>query len=417
MEFFDNLGNLVEQKWRERHYGPHSLPEAALQALKSLPPREHVTPEQIIRWVVEENNLPFQHDLSEDFGQPPLTVYWGSDFRIEVLFWVTGLPGIHQHAFSGAFHVLEGSSLHTVYEFNLHKVLGARLLTGDISLKRAELLRAGASVPIVSGREFIHSTFHLDRPSVSVVVRTHRDQDRLPQYVYLPPSIAYDPYETPYPLVRRAQILRMLASCERVEALDNNFARVCESKDPFAILYSLLQVYPLLRKQNRHRLVSLVSCSDHDFFTALQASLAFVEQRDRILKLRHRTAGRELRFLLAVLLVVQGRESVLDLVRQAFPEQSPTELILNCLQGLSDNFAVESQLSEDLLLLLRWKLESFTEQEIRFRWRLRRAGTGQIEADSDLLRLEALLKEHWLLEPLLAGSFARSPHSQCVLTA
>jgi len=404
MQFFDRLGNQVEQMWRERGYGQESFSEVALQALQALPPSEHVTTEEVVDWVLGASSIPFQHDLSEDFGQPPLTVYWGSDFRIEVLFWVVGLPGIHQHAFSGAFHVLDGSSLHTVCEFDLHNALGPRLLIGNVNLKKAEVLKAGASLPIVSGKEFIHSTFHLDRPSVSVVIRTNRDQDQLPQYVYLPPSIAYDPYETPFATVRRAQILRMLAACERFEALGRNFARLCESQDPFAIFYSMLQVYPLLGPQNRERLISIATRSHHELGTALRPTLAFVEHRDQILKFRRRTTSRELQFFLAVLLVVHGRESVLDLVREAFPDQDPSELILKWLQSLFNNPAVGSEFSEDVLLVLRWQLESLPAEEIRSRWRLKRTDRGHIEADSDLSRLEAAMQKHWLLEPLLAGS-------------
>ena len=118
MEFFHRLGTLTGRFWHERGYRLADFPAAAMRALTELPPNQHVTLSDAVRWALLEDPLPRQHDMAGAFGQPPLTVYhWGRDFRIELLFWVTGVPVIHQHAFSGAFHVLHGSSLHTEWAF------------------------------------------------------------------------------------------------------------------------------------------------------------------------------------------------------------------------------------------------------------------------------------------------------------
>src|SRR6266853_1534338 len=142
--------------------------------------------------------------------QPPLTVYSGRDFRIEVLFWVQGVPAIHQHSFSGAFHVMHGSSLQTLWEFELREQVALRLALGRVSLKKAELLRKGDSRPIIAGKQLIHSTFHLDRPSLTVVVRTIGEIDKQPQYSYLPPTIAHYPFDIVPSVKRRTQLLMML---------------------------------------------------------------------------------------------------------------------------------------------------------------------------------------------------------------
>src|SRR5262249_42734979 len=54
------------------------------------------------------------------------------------------------------------------------------------------------------------SLFHLDRPSISVVVRTGNDADAGPQYAYRRPHLAFDPFFREPLLTRRLQILRML---------------------------------------------------------------------------------------------------------------------------------------------------------------------------------------------------------------
>src|SRR5262249_49930783 len=70
----------------------------------------------------------------------------------------------------------------------------SRLLLGDVRLKRVELLTRGAIRPILSGNRFIHALFHLDRPSVTIVVRTHTDRLEDPQFSYMKPNVAFDPF-------------------------------------------------------------------------------------------------------------------------------------------------------------------------------------------------------------------------------
>src|SRR5260370_32425522 len=85
-----------------------------------------------------------------------------------------------------------------------------RLAFGRVSLKKAELLQKGDSRPIIGGKQLIHSTFHLDRASLTVVVRTLGEIDKLPQYSYLPPTIAYAQDHDVPSVQRRTQLSRML---------------------------------------------------------------------------------------------------------------------------------------------------------------------------------------------------------------
>src|SRR5467141_638931 len=210
MEFFQTLGSLVTRLWRERNYNEEDFPEVASRGLSELPPDQHVSFWDVVKWALTCERLPAQADLGAKFGQPPLSVFTGRDFRIEVLFWVQGIPAIPQHSFSGAFHVMHGSSLQSLWQFEPEEQLSLRLALGSVSLKKAELLRKGDSRPIIAGKQLIHSTFHLDRPSLTVVVRTIGEANQQPQYSYLPPTIAYDPFNIVPSVQRRTQLLRML---------------------------------------------------------------------------------------------------------------------------------------------------------------------------------------------------------------
>ena len=135
---------------------------AAMRGLSELPPAQNVSFWDTVQWGLTSEPLLFQWDIAAEFGQPPLTVFWGQQFRIEVLFWVRGLPGVHEHAFSGAFHVLHGSSIHTHWQFEPEERINTKLLLGKTLLKKAEILNQGDSRPIISGSELIHTTFHRD---------------------------------------------------------------------------------------------------------------------------------------------------------------------------------------------------------------------------------------------------------------
>src|SRR5258708_38433522 len=240
MEFFQKLGSLVGRLWKERNYNEEYFPEVASRGLFELPPHQHVTFWDVAKWGLTAEHLPYQVDLSAKFGPPPLTVYSGRDFRIEVLFWVQGIPAIHQHSFSGAFHVMHGSSLQSLWEFEHTEQVAMRLAFGRVSLKKAELLRKGDSRPIIAGKQMIHSTFHLDRPSLTVVVRTLGEIDKLPQYSYLPPTIAYAQDHDVPAVERRTQLLRMLlVSGKRAEYYEL-MRHLLATEDAYSVFQFLL---------------------------------------------------------------------------------------------------------------------------------------------------------------------------------
>src|SRR5690606_15983271 len=139
-----------------------------------------------------DDEQPFQ--TQSGFGQPEIIAYDHPRFYIQLLFWLDGTTDIHQHEFSGAFHVMAGSSIHALYQFDPKHTITPHLQLGDVRMKKIELLETGTTVPIISGSKCIHSLFHLETPSVTVVVRTQNDPGTSPQFNFLPPHIALDPH-------------------------------------------------------------------------------------------------------------------------------------------------------------------------------------------------------------------------------
>src|SRR5215471_7871669 len=237
MQFFETLGALVEQRWRRENYDENAFPAVASEALEQMAPSEHLDPWDVIRWVHNSNTLPPQQDLPASFGNPPITLYSGPRFHIDIYFWLDGTTSIHQHGFCGAFHVALGSSIHSRYTFNQDREINAHFSIGSIEFDNVELLKKGDTRRILPGSAFIHSLFHLDRPSATLAVRTYSTPGG-PQYNYLKPSVATDPFFTEQSAVRKVQTVSLLLSMDHPEAdsLIGDLVATSDFQTTFAVL-------------------------------------------------------------------------------------------------------------------------------------------------------------------------------------
>lgn len=401
MEFFQRLGSLVSRLWKERNYNEEYFPEIASQGLAELPPHQHVSLWDVAKWGLTAERIPTQADLGAKFGQPPLTVYTGRDFRIEVLFWVQGIPAIHQHSFSGAFHVMHGSSLQSLWEFEPKEQVAMRLALGRVSLKKAELLLKGDSRPIIGGQQFIHSTFHLDRPSLTVVVRTLGEIDKLPQYSYLPPTIGYAQDHDVPSVQRRTQLLRMLLISGKLAEYSEIARHILGTEDAYSVFHFLLSTFEMLEDEDeRHNLLLTARLKHPKLIEALQPALLQVERRDRIVRIREQISNSDLQFFLAVLLNVPDRSAILRLIEQRYPSRDPVTAIVTWVRELSEMGVLGVRFHESWLLMLQCLLMGRSGQDIQ------KAFRGQYEIqhipdiESRLGELSSRLQDSWLLQPV-----------------
>src|SRR3954468_18932304 len=209
---FKELGDAVLDRWKRENFSLAKFPEIARAALDARPPAKKVKLPALMRDFLLNEQQPPQTD--SPFGEPELVVYSHSRFYVQLLFWMDGTTAIHQHEFSGAFHVMHGSSIHAHYEFEKARSVTPYLRIGNLRMKKMELLESGRTVPIASGQQDIHSLFHLDSPSVTVVVRTQHDPGTGPQLTYLPPHLAIDPHFGDALMLRRKQLLDVLDQAE-----------------------------------------------------------------------------------------------------------------------------------------------------------------------------------------------------------
>lgn len=346
MEEFQKLGALVESRWKAENYNEQLFPEIAAQALAEADLPARVDPWEIIRWVHTAVSLPEQQDVEGRFGNPPITLFSGSRFYIDVYYWLDGTTSIHQHSFTGAFQVLLGSSIHSRYSFDEKRIVNEHFSIGDLNLEEVQLLQKNDVHLILPGRQYIHSLFHLDRPSATITVRTQGTPSAAVQYDYRKPHFALNPFFRNVALTKKLQTVGLLLGMKHKEADAMIGELVCTSD--FQTAYFVLAetfhqlhtnemdtLFGLSTGKDRFKAILGVCKRTHGELTDL--ILPVLEEEDRqlsIIRRRGTITTDAHRFFLALLLNVPNRKKILELVKQRYPDQEPVETILDWVEEL-----------------------------------------------------------------------------------
>ena len=330
--YFEALGRTVSERWQLQNFSLEAFPELARTALEESPPSQNVDLDEMIHELLSNDEQPFQSQSG--FGQPEIVAFHHQRFYIQILFWLEGTTEIHQHEFSGAFHVMQGSSIHSEFDFKEARSVTPHLRVGDLQMKQVELLETGRTVPITSGRECIHSLFHLDTPSVTVVIRTQHDPGTGPQYNYLPPHIAIDPLQVDALTMRRKQLLDVLETRddssdaklvgEMIESLDfeRGFHTLRHAMDRLLCLGEWESI--LATFQKKHGALA----------KGVPDTLAECLRRETISGMRYQIGDPDHRFFLALLMNLPTRNDILAFTAKRVPSQPPIETILGWLNDL-----------------------------------------------------------------------------------
>lgn len=330
--YFENLGRTVLERWQQQNFSLEVFPELARIAMDENPPSENVDLEEMIHEFLSNDDQPLQGHSG--FGQPELVAYNDQRFYIQILFWMEGTTDIHQHEFSGAFHVMQGSSVHSEFEFAAAQSITPHLRIGNLQLNKIELLETGRTIPITSGKKCIHSLFHLDTPSVTVVVRTHHDPGTGPQYNYLPPHIAIDPIHADALTMRRKQLLDVLENLDHPSYTTqvSEMIQTLDFERGFHTLHHTMD--RLMALGEWESILELFQTKHGELANGVAATLAEYLRREYITQMRHHIDHPEYRFFLALLMNVQNRKDIDALITKRYPDHSPTDMILSWAEEL-----------------------------------------------------------------------------------
>jgi hypothetical protein len=358
MEIINELGNHVEKLWREKNYNEDLFPAIAAEALREFDVPYKLSVWEIAAWTLDQTELPQQQDLPARFSDVPITVARFPRFHIDVYYWYDGTTAIHQHSFCGAFQVFEGSSLHSNYTFEVDEKLNCFTELGRIKLNQVQLLNKGDVREITAGGKFIHALFHLDQPSVTLILRTHRSPLSLPQFSYRKPTLAIDPFFEDPNLVKKIQVAVMLIRMKRDDA-DEQIAELLRTSD-FQACYTILsiirgylsnnQVEQLFNvSQSRFaKLIKVVESTHGKLARSLSQIFDDEQKVQEIADRRSLIIDSEHRFFLALLMNLDEKEQILKLIKERFPDSNAIDKILDWTFDLSNTKIIGSNLPNAL---------------------------------------------------------------------
>lgn len=366
MDRFVALGDEVAQRWEARNLNSDDFSEIATSSLEASDVLITTTLEDIAGWLTSSRVLPAQ--TLRDFGQPPINLYNGRGFHIELLVWVDVPTSIHQHAFHGAWGVLRGSSLHSEYSFAISERINDQLLLGELTYRSSEFLKRGDVRTIYAGDRFMHSLLHLEPPSVSVVVRTENDTRYHPQYTYYPPSLAADPFYRPEPLATQLVLLESLRRTE--PPLFWSLALSLVQDRDLWMAYKVLEIAAFAGVENENfvTLMEVLRSRHASMAEKLSAMLVARRQKEAIVHRLKTTTQRDHRLLLALLLSVPNRDSILHVVRASFPSEDPVEKLMSWLRELADIPDFGLSLDKASSRVLEYILRDATHAQIQEAW-------------------------------------------------
>ncbi len=336
-QFLKHLGEWVERDWSRSAFDLAAFPETAVRALRTCRPIEHLSAMDVVEWVHGTDALPAQMDIAARFGNPPVTVFRGQGFHIDVYYWLEGDTDIHQHAFCGAFTVLQGTSLQGVYAFEKGRVLHPRLIQGQLALESLRLLTPGDIQPLAAGADFLHSVLHLDYPTVTLLIRADVPASG-PQHSYAMPGLSYLHLGfCEQPLRRRVQLLRMM---DRVDPprMRAQLRAGLRTADPLTFAHLVFESRPLFQNdwQGFADLLNDVYPEQEEVLDALLPVLRDVKRINRINGLKNAIAREpDLRYLTALLFFCTHRSRFIEALRSRFPEAEPLEKACALLSRLS----------------------------------------------------------------------------------
>lgn len=333
MQEFKAVGDEIFKRWSALDFDEARFPEIATSALESAALHERVGLDEVANWVVGATEFPTA-SVSKTFSDAGFCVYYTSRFVIEVLTWLEASTAIHQHNFCGAFQVLQGESLHTEYKFVPAKRVSERLLFGSIERSSLETLPTGAVQAIEAGSDYIHRLFHLERPSISIVVRAFV-QSTSPQYAYVEPGVCYDPFNRPAEIEQQFKMLSVLSAIPGPRFADHLCALIARSDQYLAFTVAHTFGPTMYERLETDALRSVFEDKFGPNAALVDGAMVAAERFNRITLMRQRVRTPEKRFFLALLLNASTKAELLEAITLRYPDQDPCDFVVALLRDMS----------------------------------------------------------------------------------
>lgn len=213
IDSINKLAADLDARWRQADYSVYKFSDLALEEIK----KHDLVGEfsfATLNALLDRPEIR-QIQIASEFSELHFKLFDNGRFYIEVLNWWDKDTSIHDHGFAGVLLQLEGTALNALYSFDDEKeVLSQTLRFGEVKLAGAELSRKGDIRVIPYGRAEKHAVVHVERPTVSLIVRTHPVADISPQLNYFPPHVLANHSASDIALNKRVKYFKLLAEMD-----------------------------------------------------------------------------------------------------------------------------------------------------------------------------------------------------------
>lgn len=347
----DLLGRQIESELRVANGDLRQLPEIAACALADFSDLDGVSLGALAKFI-SQTSIPQQP--KNPFSDLPVTIYTSRDFYIEILVWSHATTAIHQHGFGGAFRVVGGSSIHTKYCFEKSEEITSDLLFGRVKATKSEYLSVSSVRRIDPGMTgLVHSLYHLDNPSASLVIRDRGHVAFGPQYSYFPPLMAIHQLalEKDHLTSMFARLIELTGRINRSTLMSiwcNHIA--CFEFPRLAWLY--IKYCNYLEHEERAVFRDAAKKAHGALIDQLFDCADYYANRKTLSRMRERIDDTELRFFLALLMNVPKRADLLRMVAERYPRCDPVNRCADWLMRLSvDEKSAQERMREVVQIL------------------------------------------------------------------
>jgi hypothetical protein len=403
------LAARIGSEWKSAGTRLSAFPAIAARLLSDAQPHRGYDLESLAEWTLSRRTFPSACNPFGPLGPPAFTIWSDGRFFANIYAYTTPEVVIHDHDFAGAFVNLSGTTIHATYEFAEEERVAPAVHVGELAVRHVEVVGRGDVRQIDPGRRFIHQVWHLDQPTVVLVIRTGPlAAPARRQFQYLRAGIATEVLRDEAMSLtapERFRYAKKMTECLRTSSdggLDY-LKLLLQHERPWDAVWHLLESWRYLRTVGalddlirlgvRHQGAWFAGLSDAgsevDLFYSIQwANVRSVEDR----------------VTLALLLTFQGWRPMREWLERLLPGAAPEDRFVDSLRRLGDAGAIPLQLGPEGCAMLSCILKSDGN---RGAWRRGVRESFQIGDRGDWAvanAIERTLREHRLLQPLFVNA-------------
>lgn len=199
-EIADELAATVDAQWRKIDYDPSAFDKVTSEAFAKINPSAQLSSAQMLSDAIlgGENETYLDHHPAVGIVTLKSTPY----YNIEGHFWTDEHAHAHSHSWSGAYHIIEGTSIVGMWKMNSDAAPEAPLRLGSLESVGVEALKEGHVQAVVPGHSFIHSIWYAGFGAAMSIrskwKRVYADAN------YLRPYVGYNFADPGSPMITRA---------------------------------------------------------------------------------------------------------------------------------------------------------------------------------------------------------------------